>query len=409
MMSEKKRWLTLWVIGVVVTCIVVFLALENLGVVANAVTWCFGLVSSLIVGLAFAIVINVPMRMFESILFQKTVRQGLIRLRRPLAYIISLILILGILAGIIWLVIPELIEAITVIVQNAINMVDKINTMDDSEINELPFGNLLLNVDWDAVLGRLKDWLKNKGGVIVGTAVDTISSLVSGIFDFFVSFVFSIYILFNKEKLKTQACRLIRVWLPKKSGGCIIHAFATFNTNLRNFIFGQSLEAVIIGVLCMAGMFIFRLPYAAPVGALVGVTALIPIVGSFIGAIVGAFLIVTVSPIKAVIFIIYLIVLQQLEGNLIYPRVMSSRVSLPGMWILAAVTVGGGIAGPVGMLLSVPMASTLYVLCGEATDRREEKLISEENKDAPTGVAVTDSDLPDNTSSAQIDEHSASD
>ena len=134
------------------------------------------------------------------------------------------------------------------------------------------------------------------------------------------------------------------------------------------------MEAVILGVLCMVGMLILRIPYAPMVGALVGVTALIPVVGGFIGAGVGAFMILTENPLKAVIFVVFLVILQQLEGNLIYPRVMGSRVNLPGMWVLAAVTIGGGIAGPIGMLLSVPVASTAYVLLKEATIKREERI-----------------------------------
>ena len=167
---------------------------------------------------------------------------------------------------------------------------------------------------------------------------------------------------------------MVRVWLPKNFGEWSIHAASVASMNFRNFISGQSLEAVILGVLCMIGMWIFGFPYAPMIGALVGVTALIPVVGGFIGAGVGAFMILTVDPLKAVFFLIFIVVLQQLEGNLIYPRVMGSRVNLPGMWILAAVTVGGGIAGPVGMLLSVPIASTVYVLVKEATDKREKAL-----------------------------------
>lgn len=186
--------------------------------------------------------------------------------------------------------------------------------------------------------------------------------------------MFAIYILFSKEKLKSQSKRLIRAWLPESFGKWLIHASSVASVNFRNFISGQTLEAIILGVLCMVGMMILRIPYAPMVGALVGVTALIPVVGGFIGAIVGAFMIVTVSPIKALIFIVFLLILQQLEGDLFYPKVMGSRVNLPAIWIMAAVTIGGELAGPVGMLLSVPMASTAYVLIKEATLNRERRL-----------------------------------
>ncbi len=371
---EKRKVMARWLIGIAAACILIFLGVQNINIVANAVSWVMGLIMPLILGFAFALILNVPMRFFESHLWPKTKKKFLCKLRRPLAFIISLVLIIGILAGVVWLVIPELVDAVKLIVQSVIDLVNKLSAMDETELAELPLGNILLSTDWDKLLDTLQTWLKNQSGTIVNTAVGTIGSLVGGIFDFFITFVFAIYILFSKDKLKTQAKRLIRVWLPKNFGEWSIHAASVASQNFRNFISGQSLEAVILGVLCMIGMWIFGFPYAPMVGALVGVTALIPVVGGFIGAGVGAFMILTVDPLKAVLFLVYIIVLQQLEGNLIYPRVMGSRVNLPGMWILAAVTVGGGIAGPVGMLLSVPIASTIYVLVREATDKREKTL-----------------------------------
>ena len=371
---EKKKKLSKWIIGIAAACIVIFLGLQNIDIVAGAVSWVAGLIMPLILGFAFALILNVPMRFFEAHIWSKTKKKGLQKLRRPLSFIISLVLIIGILVGVVWLVIPELINAVKVIVQGAIDLVNRFSAMSEAELSELPFGNALMNTDWDKMLDTLQNWLKNQSGTIVNTAVGTIGSLVGGIFDFFISFVFAIYILFSKDKLKAQAKRMIRVWLPKNFGEWSIHAASVTSQNFRNFVSGQSLEAVILGVLCMIGMWVFGFPYAPMIGALVGVTALIPVVGGFIGAGVGAFMILTVDPIKTVFFLIFIVVLQQLEGNLIYPRVMGSRVNLPGMWILAAVTVGGGIAGPVGMLLSVPIASTVYVLVREATDKREKEM-----------------------------------
>jgi len=379
---EKKKKLSRWLIGIATACILIFLGVQNMNVVAKGVSWVAGLIMPLILGFAFALILNVPMRFFESHIWSKTKKKGLQKLRRPVSFIISLVLIVGVLVGVVWLVIPELINAVKVIVQGVIDLVNKFSGMSESELSELPFGSILLNTDWDKMLDTLQNWLKNQSGTIVNTAVGTIGSLVGGIFDFFISFVFAIYILFSKDKLKAQAKRMIRVWLPKNFGEWSIHAASVANVNFRNFISGQSLEAVILGVLCMIGMWIFGFPYAPMIGALVGVTALIPVVGGFIGAGVGAFMILTVDPLKAVFFLVFIIVLQQLEGNLIYPRVMGSRVNLPGMWILAAVTVGGGIAGPVGMLLSVPIASTVYVLSREATDKREKRLKTDTDKES---------------------------
>ena len=371
---EKKKKLTRWLIGIASACILIFLGVQNIDVVANAVSWVVGLIMPLILGFAFALILNVPMRFFESHIWSKTKKKGLQKLRRPVSFIISLVLIIGVLVGVVWLVIPELINAVKLIVQSVIDFINKLSSMDESALAELPFGSVLLNTDWDKILETLQNWLKNQSGTIVNTAVGTIGSLVGGIFDFFISFVFAIYILFSKDKLKAQAKRMIRVWLPKNFGEWTIHAASVASQNFRNFVSGQTLEAVILGVLCMIGMLILRIPYAPMVGVLIGVTAFIPIIGAFIGGAVGAFMILTVDPFKAIVFLIFLVILQQLEGNIIYPRVMGSRVELPGMWIMAAVTIGGGIAGPIGMLLSVPTASTMYILAREATDNREKKI-----------------------------------
>lgn len=371
---EARKKTAKWIIGIAAVCILIYLGVRNIGVVAGAVSWAGELIMPLILGFAFALILNVPMRFFESHMWSKTKKPFLKKIRRPLAFIISLVLIAGILVGIVWLVIPELVSAVKIIVQSVIDFIGKLNSMDEAQLAELPFGSLLLNTDWGKLLESLQNWLKTQSGSIMNTAVGTIGSLFGGIFDFFVSFVFSIYILFGKEKLKGQVCRLVRAWLPEEFGNWSIHAARVAGDNMRNFISGQTLEAVILGSLCMVGMLILGIPYAPMVGALVGVTALIPVVGGFIGAIVGAFMILTVSPVKALIFIVFLLILQQLEGNLIYPKVMGSRVNLPAMWILAAVTIGGGIAGPVGMLLAVPVASTVYILVREATEEREKRL-----------------------------------
>lgn len=370
---KKKREISLWIVGTVTACILVFLAVQNIGTVASALSWLLGLISPLILGFALAVVLNVPMRFFEELLGRlKKPMSG--PLCRALAFLISLVLILGIVIGLIWLVIPELVNAFGIIINGLLGFANMLSSMSVEELNAMPFGKLLLSVDWNGLLASLQDWLKTEGGNIVNSAFGTIGSVLGGVFDFLVTLVFTVYILLGKDTLKAQAARLTRAWLPEKTGEGLIHAAAVADVNFRNFISGQTLEAVIIGVLCMLGMLLLGMPYAPMVGALVGVTALIPVVGAFIGAGIGAFMILTVDPLKAVGFVVYLVILQQVEGNVIYPKVMGSRVNLPGIWILAAVTVGGGIAGPIGMLLSVPVASTAYVLLREATEKKEEKL-----------------------------------
>ena len=382
---KKKKEISLWIIGTVSVCALIFLTVQNLGAVTGAVKWIFALISPLLLGFAMAVILNVPMRFFEGRLWQrKSPDSRLVKLRRPVAFLLSLVFIIGIVAGVVSLVIPELVNAFGIIADGLSAALGTISAMSMEELEQLPFGKVLLGIDWDALLESAQSWLKNQGGNIVNTAFGTIGSLLGGIFDFFMSLVFAIYILFSKDALKNQLARLVRAWLPKRGGEWLIHAASVADVNFRNFISGQSLEAVILGVLCLLGMLVLGLPYAPMAGALVGITALIPVVGAFIGAGVGAFMILTVNPVKAVVFVVFLVILQQIEGNVIYPRVMSSRVNLPGMWILAAVIVGSGIAGALGMLLGVPIASTAYVLIGEATAERETQLRAAEKSGIKT-------------------------
>ena len=364
---EKRNLIAKWLIKIAAVCILLYLGLQNIAAISAALSRFLDLIMPLILGSAIAVILNVPMRFLEAHLWTKSDHPLLQRLRRPTAFLLSVLFIIGAFLGVILLVIPELVDAFSVIAQGIAELVEKLSSADQEKLMAHPLSRALMDIDWDGMLASAQEWLKAEGGQIVDTAFGTLASLIGGIFDF----VFSVYILFGKEKLTRQASRLIRVWIPGKGGEWLIHAASITNVTFRKFISGQSLEALILGSLCMIGMLILQLPYAPMVGALVGLTALIPVVGAFIGTIIGAFMILTVSPIRAVVFVIYLLILQQIEGNLIYPRVMGSRVNMPGMWIMAAVTVGGGIGGPIGMLLSVPIASAAYTLLREATKNRE--------------------------------------
>ncbi len=364
-----------WIIGIGAILILLFLGVANLGSVTSSIKWFAGLFNPLIIGLFMALILNVPMRFFESHLWPKAKRKFPQKLRRPTAFILSLVLILGILTGVMLLVVPEIVDAVKIVAQNTMNIINELAKLKKAEdLEALPFGHILSRINWGEIADNVEKWVKQQSGTIVNGAMDTVISLVGGIIDFAFAIIFSIYILFSKEALKLQAKRLVRAWLPEKSGHYLVHATSVANSNFRNFVAGQTIEAFILGSLCALGMFILRIPYAPMVGALVGVCALIPVVGAFIAGGIGAFMIFTESPIKAIVFVIFLIILQQLEGNLIYPKVVGSQVKLPAIWVLAAVTVGGALAGPLGILLGIPIASTAYVLVREATEKREHKL-----------------------------------
>ncbi|MBQ2687312.1 MAG: AI-2E family transporter [Clostridia bacterium] len=381
-MNSKKekaklllRQYSKWIIGIAAICILIYLGFANLNDVKNAFSWVLDLFTPLIVGFFMALILNVPMRFFESHLWPKAKKKGAKKLRRPTAFVLSLVVILGIFTGVIILVIPEIVNAVKIVAQGAVGIVNQLAQMKkDEALDFLPFSGILVKINWVELGKSIESWLKAQGGTIVNGAMDTVVSLVGGIIDAVFAVIFSVYILFSKETLKFQAKRLVGAWLPQKSGRYLIHATSVANGVFRNFVAGQTIEAIILGSLCALGMFILRIPYAPMIGALVGVCALIPVVGAFIAGGIGAFMICTESPIKALIFIIFLILLQQIEGNLIYPRVMGNKINLPAIWVLVAVTVGGSVAGPLGILLGIPLASTAYVLLREATENREKKL-----------------------------------
>ena len=199
-------------------------------------------------------------------------------------------------------------------------------------------------------------------GGIFSSVVTVIGSLFGTVAQFVIGTIFAIYVLSSKEKLAEQADNLMKAYMKPRTREKILYVAGTAHETFSSFIVGQCMEAVIIGSLCAAGMLVLKMPYAVMTGTVVGVTALIPVVGAYIGAVVGAFMVFTVNPLQAVIFIVFLLILQQLEGNLIYPKVVGSSIGLPGMWVLAAVTVGGGVFGIGGMLLGVPLAASAYKL-----------------------------------------------
>lgn len=367
--KAKIRKITKWIIGVVTACILIYLAIRHLDMIAVGISWLVGITFPILLGIVMALVLNVPMRPIEKHLHIKKEKA-----KRPLAIVLSLVLVLGIFTGIAFLVIPEIVDTIRLVAQIVMSGIDQAASWEQTiDFSRLPFGEYLqqIDIDWMQLKDDLEQWTISQRNVLFQQAAGAVSSVASGFMNFFIGLVFSIYVLANKEKLKRQTLRLIRVWLPQRFGSVLVHVVSVCNRSFRNFIAGQATEAVILGMLCTIGMLILRLPYAPMIGALVGVTALIPIVGAFIGTIVGAFLILTVSPFKAFIFVVFLIILQQLEGNLIYPKVMGSRINLPAIWVFAAVTIGGNLAGPVGMLLGVPAASAAYELLKETTIKRE--------------------------------------
>ena len=375
---KTRKTLTKWAVGTVAACILIFLGVRYVSAIAMAIEWLVGLVKPLLIGAMLAMVLSVPMGYIEKYLFRKNPTPKKKKARRPLAILLSLILVIGIFVGIAVLVIPELTGAVSIVISSVTNGLDQMAALESSEdFAELPFAAYLekVDIDWITLKSQLENWIQQLSSTILGSTASAIGSFATSLIDGVVAFVFCIYILANKETLNRQFGRLARAWLPDRFTDTVSHIFAVCGDVFQQFIVGQTTEAVILGTLCGVGMAILRIPYAPMVGALVGVTALIPYVGAFLATVVGAFMILTVNPFKALVFVIYLLALQQVEGNLIYPRVVGAKINLPAMWVLAAITVGGNLAGPIGMLLGVPAASAVYALLREATQKREAHLM----------------------------------
>ena len=327
-----------------------------------------------------ALILNVPLRPLEKHFFPRSNQAWVKKIRRPCCILIALLIILSVLTGVLLLVVPELVSAIGVLGES---VVDVINSAQDwslqHDLAETPVGSFLmkLELNWNAIQSSLFEWAKGGVADILGTTASVIGTLAGRVINFTVALVFAIYILSGKERLKGQAVRLIHAWVPEKFSETVLHVGAVFGDAFRKFVAGQTIEAIILGSLCFLGMWIFRFPYAPMIGALVGVTALVPMLGGLIGGFVGALMILPESFTKAILFVVFLVILQQLEDNLIYPRVVGSSMGLPAIWVLAAITVGGSMGGVVGMLFSVPVASALYRLLREATEWKESKLTAD--------------------------------
>ena len=361
-----------------------FWILQNYLLVLSIGGWVFGLLQPLFIGFCIAFVLNVPMRFLEGHLFTRTKKPILQALRRPLCILISIVFIVTVLSVIFLLVIPELLNAFGVLAKSIPLFLDAVlkglqnwSAENADAIPSLQQWLANLEIDWAGIGRSLITFATTGAGNLLGSTVQVATSIAGSLTNLMFSFFLALYMLLGKEKLIRQIRAVLRAVFPLAAVRRIEAVLSLSARIFASFITGQCTEACILGTLCWLGMTLLRLPYAPMIGALIGFTALIPIVGAFMGTIVGAFMIAMVNPMSAVWFVVFLLTLQQFEGNLIYPRVVGSSVGLPGIWVLSAVTIGGAISGIVGMLFSVPVASILYALVRTGTKRRlKEKQIS---------------------------------
>jgi predicted PurR-regulated permease PerM len=349
-------------------CLILFYwALNNISYIAGIFSNLISLLMPFIVGGVIAFILNVPMRQIEKHLFQgeKFAQKKFASLRRTCAYLLTLILVIAIITMALFVVIPQLVYTIADLVKMIPQQVQNVQGFLIEQFKAYPQLEEQIKsvaIDWDSVIKSSADFLTTGTKGLISGGLGAVTSIISGVTTFFVGFVFSVYVLFQKEKLGSQAKKIIYAFFSEKKADKIIEIAGLSEDTFASFLSGQCLEAVILGSMFCVTMLVIRLPYAVLIGIVIAITALIPIVGAFIGCAVGVILIGLVSPIKAVVFVIMFLVLQQIEGNLIYPHVVGNSVGLPGIWVLFAVTVGGNLFGIAGMLTFIPICSICYAL-----------------------------------------------
>lgn len=360
--------------GIILFAGVVFFIIQNYKTIGGAIGLIWGIIVPFVLGAVIAFIVNIPMRFIENKLFGKWKGKGFVR---PVSMVITLLLAALVVAGVMIIVIPQLGTTISELVKSANSFLPKFKDWADNmfQNNTVIKARIdSLNINTDKIMTTVTGFIKNGAGSAFTNAFSAARAVISGITSFAIGFVFACYILMQKENLARQASMLMDAILTEKASERIKYIAKKCSDIFSSFISCQCLEAVILGTMFLIVLLIARMPYALLISILIAFTALIPVVGAFIGCAVGAFLILMVSPIKALIFIVIFLVLQQIEGNLIYPKVVGGSVGLPSMWVLAAVTVGSSLMGVVGMLFFIPLTSVIYSLMKEWTyDRLEKK------------------------------------
>lgn len=368
---QKLDWKTCFKVGF--SIFVLYLCIHYWDSAAGLIKNFIVAAAPFFLGCVMAYPLNILMSFYERHYFPSSTKNAVIKSRRGVCILLSIVTLLAIIALIIGLVIPQIVSCVKLIAAEVpaamtgiIEFLKKYDIVPEDIIAELS------SIDWKSKIGQIFEVLQSGLGSVMDVVVTTVSSVVSGVTTFFLGCIFALYLLAGKDKLLAQCCKLMVKYIKPKWLEKINYVLSIINDTFHKFVVGQCTEAVILGVLCALGMTVLRIPYAAMIGALTAFMALIPVVGAFISGAVGAFLILMESPSKALIFLIFIVVLQQLEGNLIYPKVVGSSINLPGIWVLAAVTVGASVMGIAGMFIAVPIAASLYRILKNELDKKQD-------------------------------------
>lgn len=345
-------------------------ALWKFDVVLGVLKTIWDIIFPFVLGGAIAFLTNVPMSFLEKKIFEKVKKKNKIvrKLERPISLILTIVLVVGVIALVMFGVIPQLTRTMGTLVTSINDFIPQMQSwIGEFFHNNQEIMNLVDQIEFDP--DQAIKWgislLGNGAGNMMNTTMSAVGSIVSGVATFFIAFSFACYILFQKEKLHIQIRKVFFAFFPRQKADTFLKVCSLTYRTFANFLAGQCLEAVILGSMFVVTLSILRMPYALLIGILIAFTALIPIFGAFIGCAVGSFLIFMVNPQQAILFVIVFLVLQQIEGNLIYPHVVGESVGLPSIWVLAAVTIGGNLMGIVGMLVFIPLLSVLYTIFRE--------------------------------------------
>jgi len=366
------------ILGLIVVTLFLLWIVLNFNLVFSFIDKAIDIIFPFILGIAIAFVLNILTKFFERKLFtsksnnkkKKVKKEGFSTWKRVVALILAIIVLLAIVALVIGLVIPELVKTVKILFMSLPDLLENGKVFIADILDRYPevnqgITNLQNTIENMNINDEINKFLSTYGSGILATSINVISSLAGGVVTFVLALAFAIYAVIQKEKLVRQAKKILYAYVKKEKADRVMKIARTSNNTFSKFISGQFIEALILGFLCMVGMLILNIPYAVTIGVMISFTALIPIVGAIIGTVIGAILILAVSPIKAVVFVIFLLILQQIEGNVIYPKVVGNSVGLPGIWVLVAISIGGSLWGLVGILLSVPLFSVIYAILGE--------------------------------------------
>ena len=369
---KQIRWL-------MILAALLVLAIVYSSQVLTGIQFAFGIAKPFLYGGVIAFVLNIPMRALEEKALKRWNGKAASKVKRPLCMVLTLVGVVLVVALVGIIVIPQITVTAGELGRQFPKFTENVGKLLDRLSREYPeleqqFKRLKeVDINWETLIAKVWDFLRNGAGDVISNTFSFASGIISGVVNGTIAFIFALYLLAWKERLADQGKRVLSAFLPEKVSRKILQICTLLYKNFSSFITGQCLEAVILGIMFVIAMSLCGMPYALMVGVLIAFTALIPIVGAFIGCVVGAFLILIDNPVQAVWFIVLFLVLQQIEGNLIYPRVVGNSVGLPSIWVLMAVSLGGSLFGVAGMLFFIPLMSSCYYLFKESVNARNEK------------------------------------